>query len=71
VKEGRSMGRNEEMEGRRALPPPRGEYDDEVELIDYLRVLWKYRFCIVGVTILSALSALAISFILPHVWEGA
>jgi LPS O-antigen subunit length determinant protein (WzzB/FepE family) len=60
---------NEKMEGRRTSPPTRAEYEDEVELIDYLRVLWKYRFWIIGATILSAFSALAISFILPPIWE--
>lgn len=45
------------------------KYADEVELIDYLRVLWKYRFWIIGVTIFSALVALAISFLLPPIWE--
>lgn len=63
------MGGKEKMETQNNLPPHRMEYNDEVELIDYLRVLWKYRFWIIGATILSALAALVISFILPPIWE--
>jgi len=63
------MDINEKTEAGNSPKPSRSKYDDNVELIDYLRVLWKYRFWIIGTTILSALVALIISFILPPVWE--
>jgi uncharacterized protein involved in exopolysaccharide biosynthesis len=68
VKEGESMSENKDIEGQRASVQVRAESNDEIELIDYLRILWSYRFWIIGATILSALVALVISFILPPVW---
>jgi len=69
VKERESMSENKDIEGQRASVQIREESNDEVELIDYLRILWSYRFWIIGTAILSALVALVISFILPPVWE--
>ena len=63
------MDKNKEVENQRTLPHLRSGYNEEVELIDYLRVLWKYRFWIIGTTMLAALAALFISFLLPPVWE--
>jgi len=63
------MGENGQIEGRRNLPSARPEYGEEVELIDYLRVLWKYRFWIIGATIFSALAVLVVSFIFSPIWE--
>jgi len=62
------MSANEATKSRRYPYHSRSEGPD-IELIDYLRVIWEYRFWIIGTTLLSALATLAISFILPVVWE--
>jgi len=43
--------------------------NQEIELMDYLEVLWRYRFWIIGTTLLCALLAFGISFLLPPVYE--
>ena len=62
------MSTNEVTENRR-YPHRSHPEGPGIELIDYLRVIWEYRFWISGTTLISALTALAISFILPAVWE--
>jgi uncharacterized protein involved in exopolysaccharide biosynthesis len=63
------MAKDEEMKGQTTSLHVQAKYNEEVELIDYLRVLWKYKFWIIGMTLLSALIVLAISFLLPPIWE--
>lgn len=43
--------------------------EDEIELMDYLRVLWRYRFWILGVTLLSGILTFGLSLALPPVYE--
>ncbi len=43
--------------------------EEEVELIDYLRVIWKRRWLIVGGTLICMLAALVVSLLLPKVYE--
>ena len=43
--------------------------DDEIELIDLLRVLWKKKYLIIGGTIVCAIVAAAISFAMPKVYS--
>jgi len=45
------------------------QYENEVDLIEYLNVLWKRRGLIIVPTILLALIAGVVSFLLPHQWE--
>ncbi len=45
------------------------EYEPEVKLSDYLNVLWKRRWLIVIPTILLALIAGIVSFLIPPKWE--
>ena len=45
------------------------QYENEVELIEYLNVLWKRRWLIIVPTILLALVAGVVSFLLPPKWE--
>jgi uncharacterized protein involved in exopolysaccharide biosynthesis len=42
---------------------------EEVDLIEYLNVLWKRRWLIIVPTVLLALIASVVSFLLPPVWE--
>jgi capsular polysaccharide biosynthesis protein len=42
---------------------------NEIELIDYLRVIWKRRWLIVLPTLVLVVAAAVISFLLPRVWE--
>jgi len=47
---------------------PRGDqFDDEIELIDYLRVLWKWKWMIIGGTLLCILAAAIYGFTRPVV----
>jgi TolA-binding protein len=69
VKEEGSTSDSERIEGQKTFLSSSKPFDEEVELIDYLRVLWKYRFWIIGGTILSIFVVVVISFILPPVWE--
>ena len=43
--------------------------DDEIELIDIFRVIWKWKYLIVGGTAICAIAALIISFMLPKVYQ--
>jgi capsular polysaccharide biosynthesis protein len=45
------------------------KYENEVDLIEYLNVLWKRRGLIIVPTILLALVAGVVSFLIPPVWE--
>lgn len=45
------------------------DMNQEIELMDYLEVLWRYRFWIIGTTLLCALLVCGISFLLPPVYE--
>lgn len=47
------------------------ETTEEVELIDYLRVIWKRRWLIIGSTLACMLAALAVSYWLPEVYQGS
>jgi len=43
--------------------------NDEVELIDYLKVIWKRKYLIVGGTLVAAAAALAVSLGMPKTYE--
>ena len=45
------------------------QYENEVELIEYLNVLWKRRGLIIVPTILLALVVGVVSFLIPPAWE--
>jgi capsular polysaccharide biosynthesis protein len=45
------------------------QFDNEVELIEYFNVLWKRRWLIIVPTILLALIAGIVSFVIPPKWE--
>lgn len=44
-------------------------FEDEIELIDYLRVVWKWKYLIVLGTLICAVAAGAISFSMPKVYR--
>ncbi len=44
-------------------------YEDEIELIDILRVIWKWKYLILAGTLFCALSAAIISFYMPKVYS--
>ena len=41
--------------------------DDEIELIDYLRVLWKWKWMIVMITFVCMVAAWVVSFMMPKI----
>ena len=45
------------------------EYEDEIELMDYLNVIWKKKWLIILPTLFCVVIAGIISFRLPHIWE--
>jgi LPS O-antigen subunit length determinant protein (WzzB/FepE family) len=52
--------------------PARNQSDypeDEIELIDLLRVIWKWKYLIIGGTLVCALAALVISSIMPKIYR--
>jgi hypothetical protein len=45
------------------------KFDDEIELIDYLRVIWKWKYLILGGTAVCVLAAAVISISMPKVYR--
>lgn len=45
------------------------EYEDEIELMDYLNVIWKKKWLIILPTLFCIVIVGIISFRLPHIWE--
>ena len=43
--------------------------EDEIELIDLLRVIWKWKFIIIGGTFVCAAAALVISMVMPKIYR--
>ena len=45
------------------------QFEDEIELMDYLRVIWKWKYLIVAGTVICAVAAVVISFSMPEVYR--
>jgi uncharacterized protein involved in exopolysaccharide biosynthesis len=45
------------------------KFDDEIELMDYLQVIWKSKYLILGGTLLCVLAVGVISFLMPKVYS--
>ena len=43
--------------------------EDEIELIDLLRVVWKWKYLIIGGTLVCAVAAMVISSIMPKIYR--
>jgi len=50
--------------------PPQGEFDDEVNLLDYWRVIWKRRWLIGGLCVAAVLTAMVVSLQMPKIYES-
>ena len=48
---------------------PQAYYEDEINLIDYLRVLWKWKRLIIAGTLICAVIAIVISLQMPKIYE--
>ena len=44
-------------------------YEDEINLIDYLRVLWKWKWLIIAGTLICAVAAAVISSQMPKIYR--
>ena len=44
-------------------------YEDEINLIDYLKVLWKWKWLIIAGTLICAIAAAVISLQMPKIYE--
>lgn len=49
---------------------PQAVYDDEVNLLDYWRVIWKRRRLIGGLFVATVLTAMVVSFMMPKIYES-
>jgi len=58
------MNRTQETE---ETYPRRDQFEDEVELIDYLRTMWKWKWLIIGGTLLCTFAAAIYGFTRPVV----
>lgn len=45
------------------------QFEDEIELMDYLRVIWKWKYLIIAGTLICAVAAGMISFAMPKVYR--
>jgi len=50
---------------------PQQYAEDEIELIDLLRVIWKWRYLIIGGTLLCLVVAGTVSLLMPKVYRGS
>ena len=60
------MNKNEQPEPRDQI---REHFDDEVQLIDYLRVIWRWKWLIILGTFLCMVVAGVVSFNMPKIYE--
>lgn len=49
-------------------PPPYDPYEDEIELMDLLKVLWKWKYLIIAGTLFCAIAAAVVSLTMTKVW---
>lgn len=47
----------------------REQFEDEIELMDYLLVMWKWKYLIVAGTLICAVAEVVISFSMPKVYS--
>ncbi len=45
-------------------------YEEEIDLREYVKTVWKYRYWIIALTLLAAISAFVVSSLLPPVYEA-
>ncbi|MBL7196271.1 MAG: hypothetical protein ISS64_08275 [Desulfobacterales bacterium] len=57
------------MTNQQPYPQNYPPYEDEINLIDYLRVLWKWKWLIIAGTLICAVVAAVISFQTPKIYE--
>jgi uncharacterized protein involved in exopolysaccharide biosynthesis len=50
------------------MPPPYDPYEDEIELMDLLKVLWKWKYLIIAGTLFCAVAAAVVSLNMTKVW---
>ncbi|MCH6558376.1 MAG: hypothetical protein IH803_09195 [Nitrospirae bacterium] len=50
--------------------PAQGGFDDEVNLLDYWRVIWKRRWLIGGLCVAAVLTAMVVSLQMPKIYES-
>ena len=43
-------------------------HDDEIELIDLIRIIWKWKYLIVGGTLICIVAAIGISYVMPKIY---
>ena len=64
-----NSAKEEKMDKNQIDPHPYEPYEDEIELMDYLKVLWKWKYLILVGTIACALVAGIVSFNMTKVYE--
>ena len=43
--------------------------EDEIELIDLLRIIWKWKYLIIGGTLFCTLAAIGLSYFMPKIYQ--
>ena len=51
-------------------PPHVDDYDDEINLLDYVIVLLKYKWLIFGIVFTTGVAAVIISLMLPNIYRS-
>ena len=59
----------ENQSSQQPYPQNYPPYEDEINLIDYLRVLWRWKWLIIGGTLICAVAAAIISLQMPKIYE--
>jgi capsular polysaccharide biosynthesis protein len=60
---------NQQQSNQQQYPQNYPPYDDEINLIDYLKVLWKWKWLIIAGTLVCAVIAAVISLRMPEIYE--
>ena len=59
----------EKQSNQEQYPQNYPPYEDEINLIDYLKVLWKWKWLIIAGTMICAVAAAVISLQMPKIYE--
>lgn len=65
-----SAARNDAIDAMDALTQQTQSPDDDVNLLDYWRVIWKRRWMISGISVAAVLTAMVVSFLMPTIYES-
>ena len=59
----------QEAQSSEHVRPSTDHLEDEIKLIDLLRIIWKWKYLIVGGTTVCAVAAIFISLMMPKIYR--